>query len=299
MPLPLSEREILQHVRSFKSPGLKLGIGDDCAIYQPTPGEELVFTTDFLIENVHFTRATHPPRAIGYKALARGLSDIAAMGATPRFCLLSLAIPDWATNRVIKAVFGGLQKLALQTGCPLAGGDLSHAPLLLCDIVVCGSVPRGQALLRSGARIGDSIWISGALGGSALGLRSPSGRAHRKHLYPEPRLALGRALRKIATSAMDLSDGLSLDLARLCTESGVAAAIAAPPAFPGATPDDALHGGEDYELLFTLPPRRNPKTLAGIPVTRIGQIVAGPPGYVTLDEMPLASLGYDHFRHRS
>jgi thiamine-monophosphate kinase len=297
--MPRSEAEILARLRRGKTPGLKRGIGDDCAIYQPKPGEDLVFTTDFLIENVHFTRATHPPRSIGHKALARGLSDIAAMGADPRFCLLSLALPEWATTRFIDALFDGLQDLAAQTRCPLAGGDLSHAPLLLCDIVVCGSVPTSQALLRSAAQPGDGIWVSGSLGGSSLGRRTQSGRARRKHLYPDPRLVLGRALRNIATSAMDLSDGLSLDLARLCTESRVAAAITTPPIFPGATIDDALHGGEDYELLFTLPASKHPKAIAGILVTRIGSIVSGVPGYVTLDGMPLAPLAYDHFRNRS
>ena len=297
--MPRSEAEILAKLRRSKTPGVKLGIGDDCAIYQPKPNEELVFTTDLLIENVHFTRATHPPRAIGYKALARGLSDIAAMGADPRFCLLSLALPEWATTRFINSLFDGLQNLAAQTRCPLAGGDLSHAPLLLCDIVVCGSVPSGRALLRSGAQPGDNIWVSGSLGGSSLGLRTQSGRARRKHLYPEPRLALGSGLRNIATSAMDLSDGLTLHLARLCTESHVAAAITAPPIFPGATLEDALHGGEDYELLFTLPARKHPNTLAGVPVTRIGSIVSGVPGYVTLDGKPHVPLAYDHFRKRS
>lgn len=300
--MPLSERAILERLRrrGTRNPtGLTLGIGDDCAIYQPKSGEDLVFTTDFLIENVHFTRATHLPRAVGHKALARGLSDIAAMGAEPRFCLFSLALPEWATTRFINSLFDGLQETAEQTQCPLAGGDLSHAPLLLCDIVVCGSVPSGQALLRSGAQPGDGIWVSGSLGGSALGLRAQSGRAHHKHLYPEPRLALGRALRNLATSAMDLSDGLSLDLSRLCAESGVAAAITNPPIFPGATLDDALHGGEDYELLFTLPPNRRLKVIAGLPITRIGSIVPGASGCVTLDGKPLAPRGYDHFRNPS
>ncbi len=300
--MPLSERQILGRLRRRvppKATGLTLGIGDDCAIYQPKTGEELVFTTDFLIENVHFTRETHSPRDIGYKALARGLSDLAAMGAAPRFCLLSLAVPDWAGDRIVDSVFRGLQDLAGRTRCPLAGGDLAHAPHLVCDIVVCGSVPSGQALLRSGAQIGDGVWVSGALGGSALGLRTLSGRARRKLIHPEPRLALGRALRAIATSAMDLSDGLSLDLARLCAESGVAAAITAPPVFPGATLEDALHGGEDYELLFTLPAARRPRKIAGVLVTRIGTVTSRVSGCVTLDGMPLAPRGYDHFQQRS
>jgi thiamine-monophosphate kinase len=276
-----------------------IGIGDDCAIYQPGRNEDLVFTTDFLIENVHFRRATHRPRDIGHKALARGLSDLAAMGARPRFCLLSLAVPEGTGKRYIDSIFDGLAELATATGCPLMGGDLSSAPVLICDIVACGFVVRGRALRRSGARPGDAIWVSGRLGGSALGLATNRGAARRKHIRPEPRLALGAFLQNKATAAMDLSDGISLDLSRLCRESGVSAEIEVPPIFPGATLDQALHGGEDYELLFTTAPKRKlPDSFESIPLTRIGFVSHGPAGEVRLNGETLRPLGYDHFADR-
>jgi len=282
-----SERDILDRLRRF-SPG----IGDDCFVYRPSPGEELLFTTDLLIEDVHFRRSTHSASDIGYTAAARGLSDLAAMGAAPRFLMLSLALPKWADSRFAGRVFAGLR----EHGVPLSGGDLSHAPLLICDIVACGSARRGTSLRRSGARPGDSIYVSGSLGGSALGLAIGHGRALHRHLRPEPRIALGEYLRarKKATAAMDLSDGLSLDLARLCRESGVAAEIEAPPIFPGATIEQALHGGEDYELLFTSH-SFVPLLHKGVPITKIGMIVAGQPGAVLLNGRKLRALGYDHF----
>ena len=297
-----SERDILDRLRRrtpINTGGLKLGIGDDCAIYRPKPGEDLAFTTDFLIENVHFRQETHKPMEIGYKALARGLSDLAAMGAIPRFCLLSLAVPTHTPQRLIDGVFRGLLQLSTAVQCPLAGGDLAAAPILVCDIMACGSVERGTALTRKGARVGDGIWVSGHLGGSASGFVSQKGAAWRKHIRPEPRLALGRALRKKASAAMDLSDGLSIDLSRLCRESGVAAEIEEPPVFRGATLALALHGGEDYELLFTAPPAaRIPSVLGGVPLTRIGVIVKGLAGEVRLNGAPLPALGYDHFAPR-
>jgi thiamine-monophosphate kinase len=284
--------------------GMTLGIGDDCAIFRPSGArDELVFTTDMLIEDVHFRAATHRPAEIGWKALARGLSDIAAMGATPRFCLLSLALPEWAGSPWIQRFYGGLLKLAQLHSVTLAGGDLAHASMLLCDIIVCGSLPRGTALRRAGARPGDFIYVSGALGGAALGLESGKGAAWRRHLKPEPRIALGLYLRETlrASAAMDLSDGISLDLKRLCLESGVSAELNEPiPVFHGATLDQALHGGEDYELLFTVRPgTKVPATHAGLPLTRIGTIRAGKPGNVALFGRPLAARGYDHFRDRT
>jgi thiamine-monophosphate kinase len=181
----------------------------------------------------------------------------------------------------------------------LAGGDLAQAKQCTCDIVVAGSVPRGMALRRDGARAGNDVYVSGRLGGSALGLATKKGSAWKRHLRPEPRLALGRFLRERigATAAMDLSDGLSLDLRRLCLASKVSAHIEAPPIFPGATLDQALHGGEDYELLFTVPARvRVPSRFENLPLTRIGTIQRGSPGAVFLSGQPLAPLGYDHFR---
>lgn len=284
-------------------PGIVLGIGDDCAIFRPRGGrEDLLFTTDLLIEDVHFRRATHSAADAGWKALARGLSDIAAMGGEPRFFLLSLAVADWADQRWVDGFYSGLRRLARRAGVTLAGGDLARGSKLTCDIVVCGAVPRGQALRRDGARHGDAIYVSGKLGGSALGLaEGPSGSrpAWRRHLRPEPRLALGRFLRErlSATAAMDLSDGLSIDLWRLCVASKVSARIELPPRFPGANGKQALHGGEDYELLFTVPPRtRVPARWEGLALTRIGIVHKGPRAVVLLDGAPLEPLGYDHFR---
>jgi thiamine-monophosphate kinase len=299
------ERQILARIAAMapapRNSGVVLGIGDDCAIYRPTFGEELVLTTDMVIEDVHFRRHMHPPEAVGYKALARGLSDIAAMGATPRFCLVSLAVAGWVDEAWIDGFYRGLCGLAEQTGTHLAGGDLSHGRQLVCDVVVAGSVVAGEALRRDGAQPGDILYISGTLGGAALGLHSQQGEAWQRHTHPVPRLALGRRLRELGvTACMDLSDGLSLDLQRLCLASKVAALLAEEvPVFPGASLEQALHGGDDYELLFTAPAERAlPGRLEDVRLTRIGTIVAGDPGVVTHRGTLLEPLGYDHFRQQ-
>ncbi len=299
----MTELRIVERLRKRggTAAGLLLGIGDDCAIFRPRSGQDLLFTTDMLLEGVHFLRETHPPRAVGRKALGRALSDIAAMGAEPRFCLLSAALPAWAQQSWVDAFFAGFLDLARKVGAPLAGGDLAGAERFGCDVVVCGCAPRGRALRRDGARPGDGIYVSGRLGGSALGLETGRGAAWKKHLHPEPRLALGRFLAKRpATSAMDLSDGLSLDLHRLCLASKVQAEIEPPPRFPGASLEQSLHGGEDYELLFTLRPgTRVPASFEGLPLTRIGTIAAGRPGLVRLSGKRLEPLGWDHFAPRA
>lgn len=276
----MNELEIVERLRRLSSPskGMTLGIGDDCAIYRPRAGEELLFTTDQMIEDVHFTRA-QSAASIGERALARSLSDIAAMGGEPRFCLVALAAsnPEW-----IEAFYRGLLRLAKRTGVELAGGDLARADKFHCDVMVCGSVPRGKALRRDGARVGNSIFVSGRLG-------KPWDRPI------QPRLALGQSLRGVATSCIDLSDGLSLDLYRLCAASGVAAEIDRLPVFRGSTEERALHGGEDYELLFTV--RAETKAPRG--VTRIGKIVRGVAGQIHVRDRLLEPRGYDHFRKDS
>ncbi len=300
----LTELQILRQIQHSaplpRGSRVALGIGDDCAIYRP-PGspEELLFTTDLLIEDVHFRRETHSAAQIGYKALARGLSDLAGMGARPRFCLLSLALPEWADGKWVRSFYRGLLDLSRSAGAPLAGGDLARAEKLTCDIVACGAAPIGTSIRRSGARPGDAIYISGVLGGSALGLETHTGAAWKRHLRPQPRVALGILLREKlgASAAMDISDGLSLDLHRMCLASGVSAAIEAPPRFPGATIEQALHGGEDYELLFTVKnPVRVPPQFEGVPLTRIGTIHKGRPGMVSFSGAALPQLGFDHFR---
>ena len=303
-----SELELIERIRrrAFLPPsaGLVLGIGDDCAVFRPRgSAEDLLFTTDLLVEGTHYLRSTHTAGDVGWKTLARGLSDIAAMGGEPRFCLLSLALAPWQTGPWIDGFYRGLLRLSRREKTPLAGGDLGHGERAMCDIVVCGAGPRGKALLRSGARAGDVLYVSGALGGSALGLASGHRRGGaarwKKHARPEPRLALGRFLRESvrATAAMDLSDRLSIDLRRLCLASRLKAEIQAPPRYPGASPEQALHGGEDYELLFAAPERtRVPAEFAGVPLTPIGILRKGRPGDVALDGQPLPPLGYDHLR---
>ena len=275
----MSELAIIEKVRRLgeRGPHITLGMGDDCAIYRPRPDEELLFTADQSIEGVHFL-PTQIPSIIGHNALARSLSDIAAMGGEPRFCLVSLAVPPERGDKFITAFYRGLLSLARRTGTVLAGGDLAHSDKIYCDVIVCGSTARGRALRRSGARPGDLLYVSGRLG------KAWGGRI-------QPRLAIGRTLRGRATSCIDLSDGLSLDLHRLCLASDVAAVVDRVPIVRGVTFERALHGGEDYELLFTLPPSKSqPRG-----TTLIGTIVKGRAGTVQFQGQPLAPRGYDHF----
>jgi thiamine-monophosphate kinase len=256
-------------------------IGDDCAVVPSPGGVDLLFTTDLSVEGVHFTRESSAEQ-IGYRALARGLSDIAAMGGTPLYCLISFALAPWTEQRWIDGFYRGVEKLLRKTKTALAGGDISHARELVCDVVICGSIAKGKALLRSGARPGDAIFVSGPLGGWR----------HKQVIVP--RLEAGRKLIGKATACMDISDGLALDLHRLALASDVEAHIDSVPVLAGATLEQALHDGEDYELLYTAPPRKR------VPGIRIGAIAKGKPGRVLHQGKPVPPLGYDHFRqHRS
>jgi thiamine-monophosphate kinase len=258
-----------------KQRGVVIGIGDDCAIFRPSgSSEDLVFTTDQVVEGVHFRLGASAQR-IGHRALARALSDIAAMAADPRFCLISLAVPR---RFDVDRFYRGIQMVARKYRVVVAGGDMARAHAVTCDVVVCGSVRRGQALLRSGARPGETVYVSGPLGRAAA-----SGYSG----VPEPRIAFARKLRQRASACMDLSDGLSIDLYRLCVASGVGASVQNIPIASGATEAQALHGGEDYELLYTGP--------AGLPGIPIGSVTDGPPGCVALHRHLLAPEGYDHF----
>jgi thiamine-monophosphate kinase len=256
-----------------------LGIGDDCAIYRPRGSrEDLLLTTDLMIEGVHFRREETSAAFIGHKSLARGLSDIAAMGGKPKFCLVSLAIPKtWV--RHVDEFYRGLLRLAHKTGTQVAGGDLSSADRITVDIIVCGAVARGMALRRDGAKPGEAIYVSGPLGRSAA-------RGYR--LRPVPRLEFGRSLRGRASACMDLSDGLSIDLYRMCDASGVSARLEHVPIAAGATLEQALHGGEDYELLYTGP--------AELPGVMVGRVVGlDPAALITFRDHPLEPRGHDHF----
>ena len=252
-------------------------IGDDCAVVPAPRNVDLLFTTDFSIEGVHFTRKSTAEQ-IGYRAVARSLSDIAAMGGTPLYCLVSIALAWWTDQRWVDGLYRGIHKMLRKAKLSLAGGDISHAEQFVCDVMVCGVVAKGKALLRSGARSGDILYVSGALGG------------WRHKSVVVPRLDLGRKLLGKATACMDVSDGLALDLHRLCRASGISAALESIPLLDRATIEQALHDGEDYELLYTAPPRTR------VPGIRIGTIVKGRPGAITFLGKPVSTHGYDHTR---
>jgi thiamine-monophosphate kinase len=309
--------------RFFKRPVQRaaLGVGDDCALLQPAAGMQLAVSSDMLVEGRHFL-STVDPRALGHKALAVNLSDLAACGAKPLAFTLALALP--AADAAWLGPFAeGLLALADAHGCELVGGDTTRGPLNIC-ITVFGEVPRGQALLRSGARPGDDIYVSGTVGDARLALEVFRGnlavpqevftQARTRMERPTPRVALGLALRGVATAAVDVSDGLLGDLAHVLKASGVGARIEAQsalglmgcaeaPLTPTQRLDYALAGGDDYELAFTAPPSvrgsvKGASVQAQVQVTRIGSISAEP-GVLVVDAggQPLAQRfgAFDHF----
>lgn len=291
---------------------VRLGIGDDTAVVRmPAGSGEVLLTTDQIIENTHFIRSRHPAAALGHKTLARGLSDIAAMGGKPVCFLLSLCLPEWARGAWLKHYIYGMFRLGRTHYVPCVGGDVARGERFTAAITVVGTTPPAAALTRHGARPGDLLYVSGSLGGSTLGLTkllsrgASRGAAVHRHLYPEPRLALGSFLRRKpkASAAIDLSDGLSTDLSRLARSSRVGAEIdaAAIPVFRGATFEQALHGGEEYELLFTVKPStRVPASFEGVPLTRIGRI-RKQRGVVIRSERSVEVLeprGFEHFESR-
>ncbi|MFQ5817995.1 MAG: thiamine-phosphate kinase [Terriglobia bacterium] len=325
----LSEWEIIDYLRrrARRGRGVRVGIGDDAAVLAGSGREDWVVTTDLMIEDVHFLREAQPARAVGHKAVARSLSDVAAMAAVARYALIALAVPPELPARWVKQFFSGALALARRHRVALAGGDLSRSGRIIADVQVLGTVEKGKAIRRAGAKAGDAIFVSGELGLARLGLavlrarlaeeEAVVRRAVRAHFYPQPRLRLARTLRRFPVSAMiDVSDGLSSDLYQLCLASRVGARLetAQIPATRiasrvaeelGVTPLElALHGGEDYELLFTLPARaarRLPRRLGGVVLQRIGTIQRGRK-IVLVDaegrRKPLAARGWEHFAGR-
>ena len=324
--MPESEKALIQLIRrqtrTLRVEGaVRTGIGDDAAVLKLPSGFEALVTTDFSLEGVHFRREWHPADSVGHRCLTRGLSDIAAMGGDPTAAFLSLALPADLPQAWVNAFIKGVLRLGREYNVPLAGGDTAESPAgVLADIVVVGRVPAGKALLRSGARPGDSIYVTGELGRSAatlerlreggmaaLGLKGkPRYAARDPHFYPQPRIAVGRWLRAkgLATAVIDVSDGLSTDLGHICEESGVGAlvveaAVPRPSGLPTSSLHYALHGGEDYELLFTVPGRRAvPAKIAGVRVMRIGEII-GDRGLWLVDSYgqrkSLPVRGWEHF----
>jgi thiamine-monophosphate kinase len=310
-----------------KSSVARLGPGDDAAILSPSGETDWVLSCDAFIEGVHFLAKTHPPDSIGYKSLARATSDLAAMGATPRYFLLTLGLPKSRTSKWLGSFLKGMARASRELGILIIGGDTTSSSAIAISITVLGEVTPGQAVQRAGAKMGDLIYVSGKLGRAQLGLelvlagfaREPKFRSEvQPHLYPKVKTDLGTWLAKndVATAMMDISDGLSTDLARLCAASGVGAKIYANK-IPGLTIPPAvfkklrnrkldplqmaLHGGEDYELLFTVSPsqarrlRRAPNSSA---LTMIGEITKNE-NQTLIDgagkKSPLRPLGWDPF----
>ena len=302
------------------TPGAVLGVGDDCALLAPTPGMQLAVSSDMLLEGRHFS-PQDSPAGIGHKSLAVNLSDLAAMGATPRWATLAIALPE-ENDAWLTAFARGFFRMADQHGIELVGGDTTRGALTI-SITVMGDVPPGQALRRDGAQPGDDIWVSGVLGSAALALAYRQGRLFMEQIdaakvlpalyLPTPRVALGVALRGIANSAIDISDGLLADLGHILERSGVGAQLefGALPTLPvikaylheAVARECVLAGGDDYELCFTAPADRRDAILAAatqanVNVSRIGRITAGP-GLAVMavngQPLPYDKTGYDHF----
>ena len=315
-----SEFDLIARHFTRATPGAVLGVGDDCALLAPTPGMQLAVSSDMLLEGRHFS-PQDSPAGIGHKSLAVNLSDLAAMGATPRWATLSIALPE-ANDAWLTAFARGFFRVADQHGIELIGGDTTRGALTL-SITVIGEVPPGQALRRDGAQAGDDIWVSGVIGSAALALAYRQGRLFMEQIdaarvlpalyLPTPRVELGIALRGIASSAIDISDGLLADLGHILERSHVGATLefAALPTLPvvqtylhqAVARDCVLAGGDDYELCITAPADRRNVVLAaalsaGVVVMRIGRITAEA-GLTLIDAdgqpLPYDQTGYDHF----
>ncbi|MGH9682050.1 MAG: thiamine-phosphate kinase [Candidatus Acidiferrales bacterium] len=328
-----AERHLIERIAhavpSVPGRELRLGIGDDSALIRPKRRAELVLSCDTFLEGVHFLENAHPPESVGYKSLARAASDLAAMGATPRFFLMTLALPARSTGGWLNAFLRGLARAAREFNMRLAGGDTTKSATISIGMTVIGQIPTGRAVKRTGAQAGDLVYVSGTLGRAQLGLEimlAGFGRQKKfrrllaAHLYSRIPMGLGAWLanHRAASAMMDISDGLSTDLSRMCDASGVGSrvwssrvpCVSLPPGLPSALRarlnplEMALHGGDDYVLLFTVP-RRKEKRLQAAPgfrnLTAIGEITSARKILLTDEDgrsTPLISGGWDPFRKK-
>ncbi|OLC31835.1 MAG: thiamine-phosphate kinase [Acidobacteria bacterium 13_1_20CM_2_55_15] len=302
----LGESGLIRKIRErFKSP-VVVPIGDDAAVFDVPAGQSLVFCSDLLAENTHFIRDLDPPDSIGYKSVAANVSDVGAMGGTPLHFLISLAAPGDLDGAWVDSFLDGVALACGDFKISLIGGDSSSSDRIFVDVSMIGSVPSGKAIRRSGAKPGDSIYVSGQIGGSALGLEclrsgDLKNPAVRRHLYPEPRHKLGAALLERAHAMIDISDGLSTDLTHIVEESKVSARIYKDrlPGWPGAGDHHILHGGEEYELIVASP-HDLAEVRMNVPLRRIGEIIgSGVENQVFLidgtQESVLRPQGWQHF----
>lgn len=305
----LGEGGLIRHIRErfgAKADDLPVGIGDDAAVIAVPPGYQLVFCADLVAENSHFIRGLHPADAVAYKAIAANVSDVAAMGGVATHFLISIATPpdlDWTW---MENFFNGVQAVCSRFEIALAGGDSSASDRIFVDVSMIGRVPEGKAVQRSGAKVGDTVYVTGTLGSSALGLeRLKAGHledpAVQRHLYPEPRFKIGPVLAGRAHASIDVSDGFSTDLSHILEESRVSARIYKDrlPAWPGAEDRHILHGGEEYELIVTGPPDL-PRVIEGTPLVAVGEIIesATEPRILLIDggrQTVLTPHGWQHF----
>jgi thiamine-monophosphate kinase len=317
----ISEFDIIRRYFSRPAPSAVLGVGDDCALVRVPAGMELAVTADMLVAGRHFS-PNDGPGTLGHKALAVNLSDLAAMGARPRWALLAIALPE-ADERWLSGFAGGFYGLAGKSGVDLIGGDTTRGPVITISVTLIGEIPEDRAIRRSGASPGDEIWVSGQIGSAAAALAYRQGTLELEHpeaaavlpalVVPQPRVELGQALRDVASAAIDISDGLLADLGHILDASGVGARLEferLPLAEPVArrkvealVQQCVLAGGDDYELCFTAPADRHDAVLvagarAGVRVTHIGEITAQPGLDVVGGDgqlMKTAHRGFDHF----
>lgn len=332
-----TELDVIQLFRAYRQPenrSLAAGIGDDCAVFTPSEKREYLVTADMLVEQVHFDFSFHPPYFLGRKSMAVNLSDIAAMGGKPEFALLSLAIPDKVDHLWLKEFAEGVHSILQEFHCGLIGGDTVGADSLTIGVTVIGSAPRNEAVMRTGARPGDSVYVSGPVGSAAVGLAMCQNQEQfgpmerlvdnpfvQQHLNPSPEISCGRILAAsgMVTSMQDLSDGLATDLAHICRASNVGAIVQADllPGLPGldsacrqlnaSVEELQVSGGEDYRLVFTVAKGQDNgfadyvSQNSSLELYRIGSIVKSPGVFLVSGETKrdISFQGYTHSGERS